>query len=204
MDYTEIKTTALGYSDREDAETISNMDRFLRIVESRVNRRLRVRKMSVRATVPLLEDQEHYGLPEDFAGFRDVKVYDPDTPKTKVTLNYLIPNQMNALSGIEDVGDYYTIVADQIQILPPKKDWLMEILYYQRLLPLSTTNKETWLSRLNPDVYVFGLLVEISSFTKDSEAKKAWDDRFKESVVDLVLEDKDDRWSGTPLTIKLG
>ena len=56
----------------------------------------------------------------------------------------------------------------------------------------------------NPDTYLYGLMVEISSFVKSAEAKAIWDERFKESMVDINQEDGSIRWSGTALQTRLG
>jgi len=205
MTYDEIVALALSYSDREDIEVAQAMDSFLRIVEARVNRVLHVRKMAVRAVVPTIADQEYYGLPSDFSGLRDIEIYPETASNARTTMHYATPEQMNTYAGVSGgTRQLYTIVADQLQIMPPKDGYLMEIVYYQKLLPLGTVNASTWLSISNPDVYVFGLLVEINSFVKDAEAKAIWDDRYKEALIDLDREDQKDRWSGTSLTIRVG
>lgn len=204
MNYTDIVGLALSYADRQDQEVIDKMDSFLRIVEARLNRVLHVRKMAVRAQLATSTDQEYYGLPSDFSGLRDIEIRNTDDSSGRTTLQYLSPEQLNQYSNIRGDNIYYTIVADQLQIMPPQSDKILEIIYYQKLLPLGTTNQTTWLSESNPDTYVFGLLVEINSFVKDPQGKELWDVRFKEETEALISEDEIDRWSGTALQVRIG
>ena len=205
MDYTEIVDMALSYSDREDAEVADRMDRFLRIVEARVNRKLRVSGMSIRATVPLIDGDSYYGLPPDFGGLRDIEISSSPDANNK-TLFYMSPEQLNNHSNSGGQGSkiYYTIVAQQIQISPAQSMGIMEVIYYQKLIPLTSIEPVNWLSGINPDAYIFGLLVEISAFAKDKDAATLWNGRFVEVLDEIDNEDKTDRWSGTSLEIRVG
>ncbi len=206
MNYTEVKKLALDYSDRSDASTINNMDNFLLVVESRVNRLLSVQKMVIRTFLNMIEGQEYYGLPSDFTGLRDIEfqsISPVDGRARRKTLQYVTPEVMN-LQNTEGANvESYTIVADQLQIYPPKDGDILEIIYYRKVTPLSAANVSNWLSDNNPDIYLFGLMVEINSFVKDSEAKQLWEQRFQEALLDLIVDDSVNRWGGTPLQTRI-
>lgn len=222
MNYTEITELALSYADREDDEVTSRIDQFLLLVESRINRKLKTLDMSARSVVDLTTtdpDQKYFQLPDDFGGLRDIQVNrtDGNGDETSVrTLGYVNPEQMNNLenSGAQ-VGDqtgrkiFYTIIARQIQIYPPQEPvapngGTLEITYYQRVPPLTVDDPNNWISDEFPDAYIHGLLVEISSYTKDVNAFGIWKGRFDESLEEIRSEDEENRWSGTPMTIKVG
>ena len=203
MIYSEIKSLALSYADREDAEVSNKLDSFLRIVESRINRFLRVQKMSAIALISTIADQEYYALPPDFNGLRDIEISDSTTSDTKITLKYLNPEQMNNVT--EDYTNiYYAIIGNRLQIKPAQENKILEIIYYQKLPELTSTDTENWLSQDFPDAYVFGLMVEISSFVKDMEAGVLWEQRFSDTLKAINLLDTKNRWSGTSLEIRSG
>jgi len=208
MNYTEVVNLALSYSDRSDAEVTDRMDDFLRMVESRVNRLLKTQDMAVRSLLQTIDEQEYYTLPSDYSGLRDIELRPSQNSRSRNTLQYLSPEQLNNRSSMPDKGSssvYYTIVAGQIQIMPPQPDGkILEIIYYRKLLPLNDAQPNNWLSDSNPDTYVMGLLVEISAFVKDAEAKILWDQRFKESIAEISLDDSDSRWAGTALQTRAG
>lgn len=211
MNYTEIVDLALSFADREDTEVTSRIDQFLLMVESRINRKLKVSDMSTRSVVDLTTtapDQEYFQLPDDFGGLRDIEVNSASGGKRR-TLAYLNPEQMNNRASAAQEGRngpkiYYTIVARQIQIYPPQQDGFLEIVYYQRIMPLTPTDPNNWISDETPDAYIFGLLTEISSYTKDADAFAIWKGRFDEALDELSLDDSEMRWSGSPLTTKVG
>lgn len=197
MDYNQIKEVALSYSDREDEEVISNMDNFLKVVEARINRELETRQSHNRAVMTTVEGQQYYGLPADFNGMRDIQV-------DGTTLQYRSPELMNQQIAIAGSTPIYTIIANQIQIYPTPGACQLEVVYSQSLPPLTDTASENWVTRAAPDVYLWGLLVEISAFTKDGQAGQIWDSRFLTELDKITQRDKTDRWSGVALQIKLG
>jgi hypothetical protein len=206
MNYDEVVSLALSYADRKDDEVTSRMDGFLRIVESRANRVLQTQGMEVRSDLATIADTDYYTLPSDYNGMRDIELKDSIDSTSKQTMSYLNPEQMNQVASSSNVtGIYYTILAGQIQIAPIQEAGkVIEIIYYRNLLPLSDAQSENWLSIGNPDAYVFGLLVEISAFTKNAESKMLWDERFREALTEINTDDADSRWAGTPLQIRLG
>jgi len=205
MNYTEITDAAYSYADRQDAEAVGNKDLFLRAVENRLNNKLSVQKMSCRTQLLTRLDQEYYGLPPDFSGLRDIEISNPGS-RGRCTLKYLNPEQMNNWSSLTAQGGandiFYTIIADQLQIMPPQDGMMLEIVYYRDVPPLTPTDNENWVSIGQPNLYIFGMLVEISSFAKDKDAATLWDRRFVTEVDGLTEQDQLNRWSGTPLQIR--
>lgn len=207
MNYTEIVDLALAYSDREDAEVVNNMDNFLRVVESRINRVLSVQKMAIRTVLTTSGDREYYSLPLDFQGLRDIEIRDSVGSIGGHTLKYLSPEQMNGRASQSGDGGsqiYYTIIADQLQVIPMQDNKILEIVYYRNVPPLGPSTVTNWVSLYNSDLYLFGLMVEISSFIKNSESAKLWEYRFKETLSEIDIDDSLTRWSGTPLEVRVG
>lgn len=208
MNYTEITDLALAYADREDSEVTSRITKFLLLVEARINRKLKTLDSSVRSVIDLAAnpDQEYFVLPNDFGGLRDIEV---NTGEKRLTYTYLNPEQMNALissaaTAINIAKNYYTLISRQLQVWPKQSAGNLEIVYYQRVPPLTTADPNNWISDQFPDCYIHGLVQEISAFAKDAEAFKIWKGRFDESLAEIHVEDQENRWSGTPLTTKVG
>lgn len=203
MNYDEIKALALSYADREDQDVIDRMPLFFSMTEAQINKSIDVDKAYHRARMAMVEGQEYYALPTDFNGLRDIEISSPEPPNSRSTPQYLSPEQFNNSMSDGSTASYYTILADQIQISPSTAGCYIEIVYSQALAPLTPDNAENWLSISDPDVYVFGILVEISAYTKDGQAAGAWKDRFNSSVDIMNHKDKIDRWSGTTLQIRV-
>jgi len=207
MNYDEVKELALAYADREkDTEILAKIDLFIRVTEARVNRVLKVQKMSVRTQIMTVLDQEYYGLPLDFSGLRDIEIRTDDTAQDRITLQYLSPEQMNdaAKRGATSKKIFYNIIANQLQIYPTQDSKLLELVYYSKVPALNSVDATNWMSLDNPDVYLFGIMVEISAFVKDAAAAQLWDTRFVAAMEEIHHDDKLTRWSGTSLYTKVG
>ena len=178
---------------------------FTKIVEGKINTALKTGEQSVRGQIWLEREQEYYGLPGDWGGFRDVEII-KDGMKTGRTLTYLAPESMNSLSRSDSAHrghNYYTVIANQIQIAPPTDNEVLEVVYYQRLPALKENTDSNWLTEKNPDAYVFGLCTEMAAFAKDDMAFQAYDMRFKETLGQITQDDQVTRWSGPALRVQV-
>ena len=204
MIYSEIKDVALAYSMRKDQETVEMMDSFLLMVESKMNRALDTKEMAYRTVLITSEDKGYYGLPDGFMAMRDIQVETEISGGEKNTPIYVSPEVMNNAISINSDVLIYTIIANQIQLHPVQDNQLLEIVYRKRIPALTSKEQSNWVSIQTPDAYIFGLLVEISSFAKDAEAAQLWNSRFDEVLNTLQREDDVNRWSGPALRIQLG
>lgn len=204
MNYADITNLALSYIDRiNDTDLIARIPGFLLVVEARINRALKTRQMSARAATPLIDGQEYYALPPDFAGMQDVELRTDLISKDRISLQYATPERMNNLSlgGYSGKFVFYSIVANQLQVYPVVADKIIEMIYYRRLPPLTAQNDSNWLSDLSPDVYTFGLLVEMNSYVKDAETAVLWDKRFVDALDGIATDDNMNRWGGPAMAV---
>jgi hypothetical protein len=205
MDYAGIKKAAQAYVDRYDDELTAVMPSFTRVVESKINTALKTGEQSVRSQIWLERDEEYYGLPSDWGGFRDVEIIQ-DGQKVGRTLTYLAPEEMNKLNRREwgrKRHNYYTVIANQIQIAPPTDNETLEVVYYQRLPALIDDADSNWLTEKSPDAYIFGLCTEMAAFSKDEVAFQTYDARFKEALGQITQDDQVTRWSGPALRVQV-
>jgi len=205
MKIDELKSLALSYSDREtDAELPPKMDAFLRMAEARVNRLLTVQKMSIRTSLTIVPGQEYYGLPADYSGMRDIEVRVDDQSDTRIPLIFLPPEQMNLQAWKHTAYQIaYSVIANQLQILPAQDSGILEIVYYRKLIPLTDIEPSNWMSADNPDVYLAALMVEISAFVKNAEAASLWDGRLMQAIGEIIQDDENNRWPNTPMVTRL-
>jgi hypothetical protein len=206
MNLKEIKAAAQAYCDRYDEELVDAMPSFVKVVEGKINNALRTGDQSIRSQIYLERDNEYYGLPSDWGGARDVEILEEGKQHGR-TLTYLSPEEMNKLSRSPGRPyprhNYYTIIANQIQIAPPTDGEVLEIVYYQRLPELTKDGDTNWLAQKNPDAYIFGLCTEISAFAKDGLSYESYKSRFAESLMDITMEDQVTRWSGPSLRVQI-
>ena len=225
MTFEELVIASKAYADRYDLEIDDNMNTFVIMVESRINRLLKTRQQTARTALVISSLSEAYTLPEDWLGMRDINLIvstlNPDTFEETFCIypyHLLDPKTFTAkrLSSSSSSQNYYVILDDQINIYPipdtsnPDEYHTIEMVYYQKCPhlmantipePAANTN---WLSEEQPDIYLSGICAEISLFAKDYDAAQTWYNRLDTSVNELDNVDWIERWSGDPLQIRLG
>lgn len=208
MNRFDLIEATLMYSDRQDSEAYDNVENFIILTEARINRLLKTREQSCRIYAPTVQDQEYYPLPPDYAGMRDIQLDNP-TPTQEYTAqqyNYMSPEQFNKQRNKAYSGTlYYTVIANQIQIYPCQPSGLaIELIYYQKVPPLTREDDSNWLSENHPDIYLAGMTGEISLFAKDYDTATGWFDRLKIAVAELDSSDELERWAGQSLVTRAG
>lgn len=204
MTYDEIVNACVSYADRQDIEVNAAIGTFLIMAESRINRVLKTRKQSVRVTTPTFEVFEYYPIPSDYAGMRDIQINVPnsDGGTQSYPLDYASPIDMNSKGRLPQTKYCYSIIADQIQIYPePATGCSLEIIYYQRVPPLTAENPENWMSIDHPDIYISGVTAEIEIFAKNYDVSTLWYKRMTLAINELAESDIVEKWSGSPLKI---
>ena len=204
MNITDIQAAVIGYADRYDAEVANNFSTWVPIVEGRINNVLNTRFNLKDAVIPIITSSQEFTLPLDVLFLTQVVLWQNSA---EAVLQYTTEEILIALSNANSLRPFYTVTNSAIRIgLAVLGDGSEELrLRYQQVVPPLLAVNENWLSKANPEVYVFGLLVELSAFVKDAEAASAWDARFKEALDNIENTDWMVQWAGkTTLIQRLG
>lgn len=70
----------------------------------------------------------------------------------------------------------------------PDQDYAMEVLYYERIAPLSSTNQTNWLTQNAPNAMLFGTLLQAMPFLKN-DARAIFQQKYTEAMQALKGED---------------
>jgi hypothetical protein len=144
-------------------------------------------------------------------------------PRIKKNVEYATPIQLdNSITNTQIDSFFYTgnpykytIRGNfiKVNIIPSADDvltWGLRVNYFQRVPPLvppvhddPSILDSNWMSELNPDTYIFGLLAEINAFLKDANSTALWDARFKETLDEIEIQDSQYTWSGGPIITRV-
>lgn len=209
MTFDELVSAAKAYCDRLDSEVNQNMNYFILMAESRINRTLKVVEQTHRIFTKTMAGKEYYTLPEDYNGMRIVQFntggVDKADSKT-VVLHYATPEQMVEMqeSPYEEIQSFYTVINNQLQLHQPLPNGgTIEMVFYRKVPPLSEKNSVNWLSNTNPDIYLSGISAEIEMFVKNYDAARFWDERMTRAIQEIRENDKDKRWSGNSMVMRI-
>jgi hypothetical protein len=78
-----------------------------------------------------------------------------------------------------------------------------ELLYYQKLPALSSSNADNWLLLEAPDVYLYGALLHSAPYLAEDERVGVWAQMYAAAVQRLNQVSEDAMFSGSGLTLKV-
>jgi hypothetical protein len=70
----------------------------------------------------------------------------------------------------------------------PSTDFEFEVLYYERVAPLSSTNQTNWITQNAPNAMLFGTLLQAMPFLKNDQ-RTIFQQKYTESLQALKTED---------------
>jgi len=141
-----------------------------------------------------------YSLPTGFVQMKEFHLTtDPLTP-----LAYITPEMMSRMWAGSTTGTplVFTIIADNVRLGPsPDAVYTTSMLYYKTFTALSDSNTTSEMLTNNPDVYLYGTLLEAEPFIMNDERVPLWLAAFEKAVSDIQNQDNKDRHSGSQLRV---
>jgi len=72
----------------------------------------------------------------------------------------------------------------------PNDDYVFEVLYYERLQPLDSSNQTNWFTIYAPQALLYGTLLQAMPFLKNDDRVPMWQALYQQSMDVLAAEDK--------------
>lgn len=72
----------------------------------------------------------------------------------------------------------------------PDSDYNFEVLYYERLQPLDSSNQTNWFTVYAPQALLYGTLLQAMPFLKNDDRVQLWQGLYSQAMQVLVAEDK--------------
>ena len=197
--FAQLKTATANWLDRSDLT--SRIPEFITLAEARFNRVLRIRDMeAVSTSISTVAGTREYSLPTRFVQMKEFHLTtDPLTP-----LSYITPEMMTRMQAgsSKSKPQVFTIIADNVRLGPnPDAVYTTSMLYYQAFAALSDAATTNDMLTNNPDVYLYGTLLEAEPFIMNDERVGLWLAAFEKAVSDIQNQDNKDRHSGSQLRV---
>jgi hypothetical protein len=176
--YSELRAAIENWLDHTLFTT--RVPEFIALFESTVNRRLRERQQE--ATTNLTPSNGSAALPADFLSVRRLTW----TGQSRVELQYVQPSYLQAAYPAAPAGvpRVYTIEGSTLRIRPVD-GIALELVYFQKVPPLSDAAPTNWLLTSHPDLYLFGSLTEAEMFGVNDERAGLWKGR-RDEIFDEI------------------
>lgn len=177
--YTELQTSVGNWLTRTDLAT--QIPEFITLAEAEIARVLR--KSSTRQTVTLSE--ESLSLGSAVGELRSVRLV-TGSPDRDLPLEIGTPEifwEWKARFRASGRPLKASLIAGKLVVAPvPDAPYPAEIVYYNALVPLSSTNPTNEVLRDDPDVYLFGALMQAAPYLKNDERIPVWEAKFQRGL----------------------
>lgn len=190
MTYDSLTSTVLQYLERSDTAVVNAIPTFISLAEFEIAQaiktlgQLQIVESTMTASNAILQKPARWrktvSMSVTVAGkkqpvylrkYEYLKNYWPDADQTDVPLYY----------ADTDWEHWY--------IAPtPDLAYAFEVLYYERIAPLSSTNQTNWLTQNAPNAMLFGTLLQAMQFLKNDQ-RVIFQQKYTESLQSLKSED---------------
>ena len=194
--YAELKTSIGDWLNRSDLTSV--IPDFISLAEAQVERTLRTRQMIVRANASF--DAQYGAVPSDFLETKSLKLTstNPETPLQFLSIDAL-DNEMTKFTG-SGRPKFFGVVGGQVRIVPtPDSNYTTELTYYAKLTKLSSTVATNWLLTSNPDIYLYGALLQAAPYLQDDARIQTWATLYERALNDSQTADDRGASSGGAL-----
>jgi len=190
MTYDSLTSTVLQYLERKDQAVVDAIPTFITLCEFEVAQEIKtlgqltVANATVTPNNPVLAKPARWRKtvsmsinngsnmqPVFLRKFEYLKNYWPDPTQTDTPMYY----------ADTDYEHWYLAPT-------PDQAYEFEVLYYERIAPLSSTNQTNWLTQYAPNVMLYGTLLQAMPFLKN-DARAIFQQKYTEAITALKSED---------------
>lgn len=190
MTYDSLTNAVLEYLERKDAAVVNAVPTFITLAEFEIAEQiktlgqLQVAEFSVQAVNPVLQKPARWRKTVSM----NVNVNGKRQPVLLRKYEYLKSYWPDVLQT--GVPVYYADTDWDHWFLAPTPDlpYLMEVFYYERIEPLSSTTQTNWLTRNAPNAMLFGTLLQAMPFLKNDQ-RQIFQQKYTEAIQTLKGED---------------
>ena len=191
MTYDSLTYYVLQYLERSDQATINAIPTFITLAEFEIAQeiktlgQLQVSESAMTIGNPVL------AKPARWRKTVSLNITDSTGNRTPVLLrkyeyltNYWPNNTSTSMPLFYSDTDW-----DHWYLAPtPDKAYSFEVLYYERIAPLSSTNQTNWLTQNAPTAMLFGTLLQAMPFLKNDQ-RQIFQQKYLEAIKSLKDED---------------
>ena len=196
--YSELKSNIADWLLRDDLTSV--IPTFISLAESQMNRDIRDHRMVKRATANI--DSEYFVKPTDW--LETIRFQINTTPIA--TLLFVTPDQAaEEKVNFSSSGKpkFFTNVGTQIEVIPtPDATYEAELAYYSKIPSLSDVTTSNWLLSSNPDIYLYGALLQAAPYLNDDGRMNVWGSLYRQGVESLKVQDERARVGSSSLRMR--
>ena len=190
MTYDSLNTMVLQYLERSDAAVVDAIPTFITLAEFEIAQQiktlgqLQVVESTMTAGNPVIQKPARWRKTVSM----QVSLNGAKSPVLLRKYEYLKSYTPNAATT--DLPLYYADYDYDHWLVAPTPDqaYAFEVLYYERIAPLSSANQTNWITQNAPNAMLFGTLLQAMPFLKN-DARQIFQQKYQEAIAALKMED---------------
>jgi len=194
--YANLKASIINFSGRDDLSSV--IDDFIDMAEAEMygnkTQTLRTRDMESRNEYTLVTTDRYTALPDDFIAMRQIRIQIGDYEKP---LNSATPGSLVIYPG-QGVPNSFAVSGNIEFDITPDQAYTIEIQYYQKPTPLSSSNTTNSVLTNYPTVYLFGALWALYIFASEEEKAEYQYGKFMDAIYGANAEADAGRYGPAP------
>ena len=192
--YSELKTALANWLNRDDLTSV--IPDFIRLAEVDINRKLRHYKMIERVDATL--DSRYVQVPNDWLETVRFNITATFTRRLDLIGTEDMLEKREANGDTTGIPQYYAQIGEAIEVFPtPAAEYPMQLAYYAQIPTLSDSTTYTWLLQSDPDVYLYGALMQSAPYLLDDARTQTWASLYQNALASLQKSSDDTRFGGS-------
>lgn len=195
--YAELQTAGANWLGGR-TDLTARIPEFISLAEAQIARDLR--RFTKRATISLTTDQNN--LPSDCRELKSARLVTDSSSQDRPLIVTTIEELSVRRAQVGDAPGRPLRVAilndgvNQSLLTQPTPDgtYNCEIVYYQKLVPLSGSVTSNTVLVEAPDLYLFGLLKEAEPFLENDERVQMWEAKYAAALASLIAVRDREEW----------
>lgn len=175
--YSGLLAEAASWLNREDLT--ARIPGFVALAEARFNRELRAPDMEDRDTTTATTD--YVALPSDFLELVSVRNANDRWRAVEYVSRETYYDKLR--EQLTDTTRYFTLVGNNIVLLPFAGETTIEITYLQRIPALADDGTTNWLLDKHPDLYLYGTLAAAEAYLQNDERLPFWEGKTTQIIA---------------------
>jgi len=191
MTYDSLNYYVLQYLERSDQATINAVPTFITLAEFEIAQEIKTLGQLQIVESSMTAGSPNLAKPARWRKTVSMNYTDASGNKNPVLLRkyeYLINYSQNGSTTGAPL--YYADTSwDWWYISPtPDQAYALEVLYYERIQPLSSVNQTNWLTQNAPNAMLYGTLLQAMPFLKNDQ-RQIFQQKYAEAIKSLKTED---------------
>jgi len=191
MTYNSLITDVTQYLERNDTAVVNQIPQFIMLAEFEIAQEIKtlgqlsVVESTMNAGNPVIPKPARWRKTTSF-NITNAGVKQPVYLRKYEYLRNYAPT-----SGATSVPLYYCDYNYDNWLVAPTPDqaYTFEVLYYERIPPLSSSNQTNWITQNAPNVMLYGTLLQAMPFLKNDQ-RQIFQQKYTEGMQALKLEDQ--------------